>query len=71
MQTKGHVRDISALRITDAQDVGGNGANMGELVAAKLPAPSARLTVDATPALSAARPTIAAAERRLLLDSVR
>ena len=70
MQSKGYVRDISALRIIDAEDAGGKGAKMRELVAAKLPVPSAQLTVDATPAMSAARRTIAAAERRLLLDSV-
>ena len=39
MQRKGYVRDISALRITDADEAGGKGANMGELVAAKLPVP--------------------------------
>lgn len=34
-----YVRDISALRITDAEEAGGKGANMGELVAAGLPVP--------------------------------
>lgn len=34
-----HVRDISALTIADAEEAGGKGANMGELVAAKLPVP--------------------------------
>jgi pyruvate, water dikinase len=34
-----YVRDISTLRITDAEEAGGKGANMGELVAAKLPVP--------------------------------
>jgi pyruvate, water dikinase len=34
-----HVRDIATLRITDAEEAGGKGANMGELVAAKLPVP--------------------------------
>ena len=33
------VRDISTLRITDADDAGGKGANLGELVAAELPVP--------------------------------
>jgi pyruvate,water dikinase len=36
-----YVRDIASLRITDAEDAGGKGANLGELVAAKLPVPSA------------------------------
>jgi pyruvate, water dikinase len=35
-----YVRDISTLRIADAEEAGGKGANMGELVAAKLPVPS-------------------------------
>src|SRR6478609_4791935 len=39
MQRKGYVRDISHLRIGDAEEAGGKGANMGELVAAKLPVP--------------------------------
>jgi pyruvate,water dikinase len=39
MQTKRYVRDISTLRITDAEEAGGKGANMGELVAARLPVP--------------------------------
>jgi pyruvate, water dikinase len=39
MQGNTYVRDISTLRITDAEDAGGKGANMGELVAAKLPVP--------------------------------
>lgn len=34
-----YVRDISSLRIADAEEAGGKGANMGELVAAKLPVP--------------------------------
>ena len=34
-----YVRDISSLRISDAEEAGGKGANMGELVAAKLPVP--------------------------------
>jgi pyruvate,water dikinase len=34
-----YVRDISTLRITDAEEAGGKGANMGEMVAAKLPVP--------------------------------
>lgn len=34
-----YVRDISHLRIADAEEAGGKGANMGELVAAGLPVP--------------------------------
>jgi pyruvate, water dikinase len=34
-----YVRDIATLRITDADDAGGKGANLGELVAAELPVP--------------------------------
>ena len=34
-----YVRDISTLTIDDAEDAGGKGANMGELVAANLPVP--------------------------------
>ncbi|KUI09173.1 phosphoenolpyruvate synthase [Mycolicibacterium acapulense] len=33
------IRDISALTIADAEEAGGKGANMGELVAANLPVP--------------------------------
>ncbi|HET9563620.1 MAG TPA: PEP/pyruvate-binding domain-containing protein, partial [Mycobacterium sp.] len=39
MQADTYVRDISTLRISDAEEAGGKGANMGELVAAKLPVP--------------------------------
>lgn len=39
MQIDNYVRDISKLRITDAEEAGGKGANMGELVAANLPVP--------------------------------
>ncbi len=39
MHSDTYVRDISTLRITDAEEAGGKGANMGELVAAKLPVP--------------------------------
>ena len=39
MQKDTYIRDISALRITDAEEAGGKGANMGEMVAAKLPVP--------------------------------
>ena len=39
MQDDTYVRDISTLRISDAEEAGGKGANMGELVAAKLPVP--------------------------------
>jgi len=34
-----HVSDISTLRLSDAEEAGGKGANMGELVAAGLPVP--------------------------------
>ncbi len=34
-----YVRDISTLRIADAEEAGGKGANLGELVAAGLPVP--------------------------------
>lgn len=39
IQADTYVRDISQLRITDAEEAGGKGANMGELVAAKIPVP--------------------------------
>ena len=39
MRSDTYVRDISTLRITDAEDACGKGANMGEPVAAKLPVP--------------------------------
>ncbi|OBK75662.1 phosphoenolpyruvate synthase [Mycobacterium sp. 1164985.4] len=39
MTSDDYVRDISTLRIADAEEAGGKGANMGELVAAKLPVP--------------------------------
>lgn len=39
MQANTHVREISTLRITDAEQAVGKGANMGELVAAGLPVP--------------------------------
>ena len=39
MQNDNYVRDISTLRIADAEEAGGKGANMGEMVAAKLPVP--------------------------------
>lgn len=35
-----YVRDIASLRIGEADDAGGKGANLGELVAAGLPVPS-------------------------------
>ena len=38
-QDTAYVCDISSLRISDAEEAGGRGANMGELVAAKLPVP--------------------------------
>src|SRR5208283_3686904 len=34
-----YVCDISTLRLSDAEEAGGKGANMGELVAAGLPVP--------------------------------
>ncbi|MCV7282616.1 phosphoenolpyruvate synthase [Mycolicibacterium flavescens] len=39
MSNDEYVSDIAALRITDAEEAGGKGANMGELVAARLPVP--------------------------------
>ncbi|AKN17856.1 phosphoenolpyruvate synthase [Mycobacterium haemophilum DSM 44634] len=39
MQANNYVRNISSLRITDAEEAGGKGANLGELVAAGLPVP--------------------------------
>ena len=39
MTTEAYVHDISSLRIGDADDAGGKGANLGELVAAGLPVP--------------------------------
>lgn len=33
------VADISTLRMSDAEEAGGKGANMGEMVAAGLPVP--------------------------------
>ncbi|SPM32218.1 phosphoenolpyruvate synthase [Mycobacterium rhizamassiliense] len=39
MQTDHYVRDISTLRIENAKEAGGKGANLGELVAAELPVP--------------------------------
>jgi pyruvate,water dikinase len=42
MNSDGYVRDISTLRLAaDAEDAGGKGANLGELVAAGLPVPPA------------------------------
>lgn len=40
MRSTDYVRDISTLRLTDAEEAGGKGANMGELVAANLPVPA-------------------------------
>lgn len=37
--TSTYVPDIASLRIADADDAGGKGANLGELVAAGLPVP--------------------------------
>ncbi|MGW4720166.1 PEP/pyruvate-binding domain-containing protein, partial [Nocardia sp. NPDC004260] len=34
-----YVTDLADLRLTDADRVGGKGANLGELVAAHLPVP--------------------------------
>ncbi|MFZ0716245.1 phosphoenolpyruvate synthase, partial [Mycobacterium sp.] len=39
MTTQTYVRDIASLRIGDAEEAGGKGANLGELVAARLPVP--------------------------------
>jgi pyruvate, water dikinase len=39
MATDTFVRDIGSLRLSDAEEAGGKGANLGELVAAKLPVP--------------------------------
>ncbi|MEE6165980.1 MULTISPECIES: phosphoenolpyruvate synthase [unclassified Mycolicibacterium] len=39
MQRDNYIRAISTLRIADAEEAGGKGANMGELVAANLPVP--------------------------------
>ena len=33
METPTYVRDIASLQITDAEEAGGKGANLGELVA--------------------------------------
>ena len=35
----GYVEDIASLRMADAEEAGGKGANMGEMVAAHLPVP--------------------------------
>jgi len=35
----GYVEDIATLRMSDAEEAGGKGANMGEMVAAQLPVP--------------------------------
>src|SRR3974390_3374937 len=34
-----YVEDISGLRMSDAEEAGGKGANLGEMVAASLPVP--------------------------------
>jgi len=39
MTTPTYVHDLSALRLTDAEEVGGKAANLGELIAANLPVP--------------------------------
>src|SRR5690242_3246089 len=39
MEHDAYIRAISTLRIADAEEAGGKGANMGELVAANLPVP--------------------------------
>jgi pyruvate,water dikinase len=41
MTSANYVRDISVLSLADAEDAGGKGANLGELVAAGLPVPPA------------------------------
>jgi pyruvate, water dikinase len=38
-QVTAYVSDISTLRLSDAEEAGGKGANMGELVAASLSVP--------------------------------
>lgn len=35
----GYVRDFAHIRVTDAEEAGGKGANLGELVSAELPVP--------------------------------
>ena len=39
VEVTSYVSDISALRLSDAEEAGGKGANMGELVVAGLPVP--------------------------------
>jgi pyruvate,water dikinase len=39
MPDEKYVRDIASLRLTDAEEAGGKGANMGEIVASGLPVP--------------------------------
>ena len=56
MATKTHVTtyiaDFSALRLSDAEEAGGKGANLGELVAARLPVGDQRPCQRATEILS-------------------
>lgn len=40
MTTTHYVSDIADLRISDAEEAGGKGANLGEMIAAKLPVPA-------------------------------
>ena len=40
-----HVREIANLRLSDAEEAGGKGANLGELIAAGLPVPSGFVVV--------------------------
>lgn len=65
MTAQTYVRDIASLRITDAEDAGGKGANLGEL---RFGITSVSVNPDAA---ADARRTIAAAEQRLLLESAR
>lgn len=39
LDVSAHVRDFSTLGLADAEEAGGKGANLGELVAAGLPVP--------------------------------
>jgi pyruvate, water dikinase len=50
-----YVSDISALRLSDAGEAGGKGANMGELVAAGLPVPPGFVLMRSSCLASSAR----------------
>ena len=47
-----YVRDISALRITDADDAGGKGVSLGESVAAEPTVPPGFVPMRANPAFA-------------------